>query len=61
MLWFELLLENIFELRNREEHLIGFVSRNGQGIDSLVKEFRFFPFEGSKFEYFYELMIIIEL
>ena len=29
MLWFELSLKNAFELRNREEHLIGFVSRDG--------------------------------
>ena len=28
MLWFELSLKNAFELRNKEEHLMGFVSRD---------------------------------
>ena len=34
MLWFELLLGNAFELRNGEEHLMGFVSRDGAKLVS---------------------------
>jgi len=34
MLWFELSLENAFELRYGEEHLMGFVSRDRERLVS---------------------------
>ena len=36
MLWFELSLENAFELRNREKYLMSFVSRDGACLFSHI-------------------------
>jgi len=72
MSWFELSLENAFELSNGEEHLMNFVSKDesrlvihlltlvlkANHLVRLVKGLIFFP---SMFKYFCELMIIIGL
>ena len=36
MLWFELSMRNAFELRNREEHLMSFVFRDGAKLVSCL-------------------------
>lgn len=44
-------------MQTKVTHLI---QNSTKEIDNLIEEFKFFSFKGLKFEYFYDLIIIIE-